>query len=253
MKILSKREDGFHNIETIFHRINLFDEIEIIETDKNIEVEIISGNLINDKNNLCFKAAEYLNNFCGTQKGVLIKLKKNIPIGAGLGGGSSDAATVLLALNNLWNLNLSIDELNKIAIKIGSDVPYFLNYNSAFATGRGEVLNYFKIDLPFWILLVNPGINISTAEAYQSLSNLKNRKIKSLPKFSIDNLNEILSNDFEDVILNNFSEINKIKSDLINFGAKFALMSGSGSSVFGLFENENQVQNAKIILIVLHL
>ncbi|MDA0986885.1 MAG: 4-(cytidine 5'-diphospho)-2-C-methyl-D-erythritol kinase [Bacteroidetes bacterium] len=244
LKVLDKRNDGFHNIETIFHRINLYDEIEISESNK---IEIITDNkfLPKDERNFCFKAALAIQNFCKVNRGVKINIKKFIPIGSGLGGGSSNAATVLKLLIKFWGVEITNTELNKIALSIGSDVSYFLTDTSAYATGRGEIINNIKFDFPFWIITVHPKIHIKTNWAYNVLSD--NRKSVSTKFFTgNENIIEMFLNDLHKYSVNDFEEfifpfhpmLNNIKNELIKFKATNSIMSGSGSSIFGLFTNE---------------
>jgi 4-diphosphocytidyl-2-C-methyl-D-erythritol kinase len=188
---------------------------------------------------------------------VQIQLQKNIPIGAGLGGGSSDAAATLVGLNQLWNLRLGQDQLNHFALLLGSDVPYFVSRGSAYATGRGELLEYFPLDLPYWIVIVYPNLHISTTWAYQQLD-LRNgdshRAVRSTESSIKDILVELiphprrlitsLMNDFEPTILAAHPEIGQIKKKLYDLGAEFAQLSGSGSSVYGLFIQEEEATHA---------
>ncbi len=245
LRILDKREDGFHNIETIFHKIVLFDEITI-SPHYNIVITSNNNQLPTDEKNFCYKAVLALQNKLNITQGVHIKIEKNIPIGSGLGGGSSDAALVLRLLPQLWKSDINNTELNKIALSIGSDVPYFLQQYSAYATGRGENLKSFLINLPFWIVGIHPRSRVSTAWAYSTLSESR----KTIPnKFFehsninidnyISNISDFAINDFEEVVFNQSPSLKNIKNDLLTRGAKVALLSGTGSSVFGLFDNKD--------------
>ena len=169
LNILGKRSDGYHDLETIFHEIDCFDEIEFEQHDK---VAMTADSILVpiDESNLCLSAANLLQKEKHVRPGVMIHLKKNIPIGAGLGGGSSDAAAVLCGLNHFWKLKLSNNQLRTLAAQIGSDVPFFIDGGTAYATGRGEILESFSLVLPFWIAVVTPLIRISTAWAYNHLS-----------------------------------------------------------------------------------
>ena len=258
LRIIGKREDGYHNIETIYHRINLCDEI-ILEPSLSITIMCDNISVPSNENNLCFRAAKLLQQYCNIDSGVYIKLIKNIPVGAGLGGGSSDAAATLLGLVKIWNLGINKNKLHELALQLGSDVPYFLKEGTAYATGRGEILDYFKFDIPYWIVLVYPNINISTSWAYQSFydsrfkrheSNLKPQTSKSsLKQILLSNiqrpqeLNHLLHNDFEPIILHTHESIAYIKVSLYAAGAKFAQMSGSGSAVYGLFGSQQEVNS----------
>ncbi len=247
--IVGERPDGFHNIETIFYHINLFDELHL-SLANDISISCSDPKIPTDCNNLCWKAAELLQNELKTTNGVKISLTKNIPIGAGLGGGSSDAASILQSLPTLWGKQTYSSHLEKIALKLGSDVPFFLSNSSAYAEGRGEILQNIVLTLPYWIVLVNPKIHVSTPWAYKILSEKRNgvfsARQRLLDQFSKAPIQTIVNskNDFEEVVFKEFPKIKKIKDQLSEFGAVLSLMSGSGSSVFGLFENEHSAQSA---------
>jgi len=247
--ILGKRSDGYHDLETIFHEINLFDEIDL-EPHKTMEMNADSILVPVDETNLCMKAANILKKERKVKEGAIIQLRKNIPVGAGLGGGSSDAAAVLRGLNELWKLRLSNSQLRTIAEQIGSDVPFFIEGGNAYASGRGEILEHFSLDLPFWIAVVTPLINISTEWAYSHLKLQRDGKLSELrTKIAkqISNPKKIASlvqNDFEESTIKFYPEIGQLKEKLKESGAVFASMSGSGSSVFGFFENEKKALDA---------
>ncbi|MFZ4619750.1 MAG: 4-(cytidine 5'-diphospho)-2-C-methyl-D-erythritol kinase [Bacteroidota bacterium] len=242
LHIVGKRQDGFHDIETIFHRINLYDEINI-ENSEDISISCSNPSIPTDSGNLCWKAADLLRKESGKTNGARIEIKKNIPVGAGLGGGSSDAASVLTALNGLWKLSLDRSTLHRIALQLGSDVPFFLEHSSAYAEGRGERLLSIDLRLPYWIVLVNPNIHVSTPWAYKRLSDLRNgtfpqrqhliERIGDAPVTGILNA----ENDFEEIVFAEHQKIRKIKLQLTELGAVLSLMSGSGSTMFGLFND----------------
>ncbi len=249
LRILRKRGDGYHDIETIFHRVNIFDELTF-SSSPSITLTCNRPELSQGEDNLCTKAANFLHEAYSVKDGVHIQLTKHIPVGAGLGGGSADAATTLLSLNHFWSLNLDKKSLEAFALQLGSDVPFFLHEGSAYATGRGERLEYFQLDLPYWIVLVFPNVNISTAWAYQ-----KSEIIDQKPKIKIkDTLLEnihrpqrlmtLIQNDFEPLVLRSYPVIAQVKKRLYDLGAEFAQMSGSGSSMYGLFSNEQHVLDA---------
>jgi 4-diphosphocytidyl-2-C-methyl-D-erythritol kinase len=254
LHVLRKRQDGFHDIETIFHRINLFDEI-IFEPSPTISLSSNQHNLPTDDTNLCIRAAGLLQRAFKKHNGVHITLKKNIPIGAGLGGGSSDAAAVLTALPVWWNESPEAIDHRTLALELGSDVPYFLQRGTAYATGRGEILQYFKLDLPYWIVVVYPNLHISTSWAYQNVeiknaltsnvkpqtSNLKDTLLEHLSNPRM--LMNLLHNDFEPLVLRTYPDVAKIKKALYDSGAVFAQLSGSGSSVYGFFNSEKYAKD----------
>jgi 4-diphosphocytidyl-2-C-methyl-D-erythritol kinase len=249
LHILGKRSDGYHDLETIFREIDLFDEIDL-EPQKTLEINADSILVPVDESNLCFQAADLLRKDRKIKEGVLIQLRKKIPIGAGLGGGSSNAAAVLLGLNELWNLKLSHDQLRMLAGQIGADVAFFIEGGNAYGSGRGEILEHFSLDIPYWIAVVTPLIHISTTWAYSHLKlhrDGKGTELRAKIAKQISNPKKIVSlvqNDFEQSTIEVYPQIGQIKESLKEKGAVFSLMSGSGSSVFGFFENEKKALNA---------
>jgi len=250
LRILRKRSDGYHDLETVFHRINLWDDIVLRPTPGTLRLETDRADLPADSSNLCLRAAELLKAKAPAGAGVSISLRKHIPVGAGLGGGSSDAASVLLGLKHLWSMRMSDDELRSMALRLGSDVPYFLGHGSAYATGRGERLELIPLVLPYWIVVVVPPVHISTAWAYQHLRlsdrppqrSLKDIVLRPLPELQ-DSLAQ-LSNDFEPLVLESHADIREAKNRLSGSGAACALMSGTGSAVFALFADEDSARRA---------
>lgn len=249
--VTEKRPDGYHNIETIFYPITkLFDSI-IFKKDTQTSFECNIPSLNND-DNIIFKAIKLLEDFTGEKFNVNIKLIKNIPFGAGLGGGSSNAAETLKALNYLYDLNLKTSELLELAAKIGADVPFFINPAPTFATGIGNIFSPIDFKINYPILLIKPDISISTKEAYKSIKPEK-------PKFALTELSgknfntnlpylNQIKNDFENFAFTKYPELSNIKNILIEKGAFFALMSGSGSTIYGIFENNYKAIEAQKIL-----
>jgi 4-diphosphocytidyl-2-C-methyl-D-erythritol kinase len=244
LHVLGKRPDGYHNIETVFRLIDLYDELEFVQDDEGISFTSDSPVLVNDDTNLCIRAAHLLRELTGIHMGVEITLKKRIPLGSGLGGGSSDAAAVLKGLTKLWALDISTEELQTVSATLGSDVPFFFTSQTAFATGRGELLAPFALQIPYWILVVTPDIHVSTLWAY---SNMRLKQVPSrtdlreLLQTAINKpelLRTSLTNDFEQTVFREFGDIAKLKETLLKEGADVALMSGSGSSVFAFFSSE---------------
>lgn len=238
LNIVKKRDDGFHNLETIFYQINdLFDELVLEQSDK-LELILIdeNDNLRND--NIIIRAVKLLEQKTEKKLTPKISLKKNIPIGAGLGGGSSDGAATLKAINELYNLNVNFEELAILALELGSDVPLFLYDYPTIGKSRGELLTQtpLKIDLP--ILLVNPGIHISTREAFLNITPKQNLfKYSEIQNYEMSNWNGKVVNDFEASVFELYPEIEKIKNKLYENGSIFSLMSGTGSTVYGIFES----------------
>lgn len=245
--IINKRLDGYHNIETIFYPINLCDIITL----KKYKEFSFNSNLkeIQNENNLIINAIHLLEDFIKEKINVSISLQKNIPIGAGLGGGSSNAATTLLSINELFNLNLDDETLLKLAIQLGSDVPFFLNPIPSFATSRGEEIYPIKFEIKKPILIINPGIHIATKWAYENIiPKFPLFHLSVLNNIQINNFNELKNkvvNDFEEIVFQSYPEIKNIKDDLYKLNAEFSLMSGSGSSVFGIFPEYNYAKLAK--------
>jgi 4-diphosphocytidyl-2-C-methyl-D-erythritol kinase len=242
LKVLEKRNDGYHNIQTLFYPIqNLYDEIKISFASKNS----ITGNFpseINDNNNLILKAKNILEDFLNVKLNCRIEVNKNIPLGAGLGGGSSDAATTLLGLNTLFELNLGKNDLMNLAIHLGSDVPFFINSKPAIGTSRGEILEEFDLEIPYYILLVNPGIHISTKFAFDNIIPANNKLNYLVFDFNSDsnysNIQNAIINDFENVVFNLYPDIKTIAELMLNEGALFSKMTGTGSTVYGFFKEK---------------
>jgi 4-diphosphocytidyl-2-C-methyl-D-erythritol kinase len=252
LHIHKKRDDGFHELESLFQMVAWYDEVELEETQGNVELFCDTPGIPNDETNLVVKAARLLQNrYPGKCGGVQITLKKNIPSGAGLGGGSGNAAGVLLALNIIWNLKIPRDDLISMASELGSDVPFFLMSPCAIGTGRGEILQSVENQISFYILMIYPGFPISTPWVYENLK-LKLTKPKNnisiLKNFILRSefaqLGAALYNDLEPVVFKRYPEILRVKNDLLNSGAGGALLSGSGSTVFGIFDNPEIAKKA---------
>ena len=248
LNIINKRLDGFHNLETIFYPIDLFDEIRFTKSDK-FSFNSNDSELSKESTNLIIKAKEQLENYSGIQFPVEVYLNKNIPIGAGLGGGSSNAASTLIALNNLFDIKIELKGLAEISLNIGSDVPFFLNPVPAFAESRGEKIIPLNLSINKHIVVVNPGIHISTKWAFRLIKPKKpNKSLKLLVGKSETELDELMNsatNDFEKIVFDQFPEIKNIKENLVNrFGATFSMMTGTGSTIWGLFdEAENAIKS----------
>lgn len=246
LNVISKRTDGYHNIETFFYPLfELHDKLVFSKSEKtNFICNDI--NLPTDENNLIIKAKIVLENYIESKLNVNISLSKVIPYGAGLGGGSSNAAVTLLALNELFNLNISYNILNSLAANLGSDVSFFLKNKPAFGEGRGEILTYFdNIYFDYPILLIFPEIHISTKEAYQNIHpKLSSLDMKNIIGGSIREWRTQLKNDFEEFAFAKYPLLRKIKESLYSMNSIFSLMSGSGSSIYGIFEDLNAAKNA---------
>jgi len=252
LHVHGKRKDGFHELETIFQMVSLYDEMELEPLSSGIKLECDTPGIPTDDTNLACKAALLLRKSCQVEdKGVSIRLKKKIPFGAGLGGGSGNAAGVLMGLNRLWSLNVEREKLVALASELGSDVPFFLTSPCALGMGRGEQLKALEPCSKFQVLLVFPGFPIATPWVYQNLK-LKLTKRgnnisilrKNLSLSDIASLGSQLYNDLEPVVIQRFPEIQVIKDELRTWGALGVLLSGSGSTVFGIFDNPEKARVA---------
>ena len=252
LHILGKREDGFHELETLFQMVKLFDEIKIECIPSGLELVCDQADIPQDEGNLAIKAAQILQaQFPDRCKGARIHLNKNIPHGAGLGGGSGNAAGVLLGLNFLWDIKLKRKDLILIASQLGSDVPFFLLSPCAIGRGRGEVLEPVESSIRFYILMVYPGFAVSTPLVYGNLKlklTKRQNNISILKNFLLQSeyaqLGASWSNDLEPVVFQEHPGLSEIKKEMLALGAKGALLSGSGSTVFGIFDNPEIAKNA---------
>ncbi|MCX6179606.1 MAG: 4-(cytidine 5'-diphospho)-2-C-methyl-D-erythritol kinase [Chlorobiales bacterium] len=243
--ITGKREDGYHTLETIFAPINWYDVIEFSESEV-ISMSCSNVTLPVDDNNLCIRAAKSLQQFAGIKSGVTMRLHKQVPFGAGLGGGSSDAATVLRVLNELWKVNASSADLHTLAVALGADVPYFLEIKGlAYAKGIGDDLDDLGFTLPYFVVTVFPEEHISTVWAYKNFYPRFDRELPDLKQCASDlclsgkkEVFPVFENDFEPAVFDHFPAVKLVKSTLLEAGCVFASLSGSGSAVFGLFESE---------------
>jgi len=253
--VLDKRDDGYHNILSLLHCIGLYDILQfeladtlILESDLDIPYD----------RNLVYKAASLLKDHSGTEKGARIILRKEIPSGAGLGGGSSDAAYTLMALNNLWELDFGKAELKALGSVLGSDVPFFFEGPLAAAEGRGEQLTSLPVARSYVLLLVKADCSVSTSWAYGALNRegkgkmarIENKKnniqliYRALASGDISSIAGNVQNDFENAVIRHYPVIGAVKELLLKNGAVLAHMSGSGSTVFGLFNDESGALNA---------
>ena len=247
LDIIRKREDGYHELKMIMQTVSLYDKL-YIEVSDELSLTSNKADIPLDNRNLVWKAAELFFDYIKTDKKCKIYIEKNIPDGAGLGGGSSDAATTLLALNEIFDSGLSEDELINIAVKIGADVPFFILKGTCMAEGIGEKLTKIENKTNPFVLIYKPEFSISTKWAYDNL-NLKNKTVYNLDTI-VENLKnpaynfENIFNYLEDVSIPNFPQIKNIKITMKNLGATASLMSGSGSSVFGIFDDETKAKQA---------
>ena len=252
LKIIGKRNDGYHELVSIVVPVALYDKLKISKLEKGLEVYCIGRELPKGQNNLINRAAISFFEKTGIRKGAKITIIKKIPISSGLGGGSSDAAATLKGLNQLWGNPLSKGDLKSIAISLGADVPFFFLQRPAIARGIGEILQPIKNFPKFWYVIVSPDLMISTAWAYKmaklKLTNEEKKNILNSFKKVIFNIPDILFNDLESVTIKKHPFLSSIKSTLIKLGALGALMTGSGPSLFGLFDSTKKAHEAGKIL-----
>jgi len=244
LRILGTRPDGYHDLKTVFQSLALFDSVTVSARRGPLAVECDEPDIPTDHRNLVWKAASLLHRVAtgkaSAPSGVLIDLRKRIPSEAGLGGGSSNAAMTLLALNKLWRLNLDLPTLTRIGSRLGADVPYFLVGGTALGLGRGDDIYPLTDMPPVHVVILRPGFGVSTADAYKWFDDETRKALREpaprplppgWPAWSA-----ALRNDLEIPVVRHHPAIGRIRQSLLDAGASFAAMSGSGSAVFGLFE-----------------
>jgi len=251
LRVLGKRADGFHELCTVFQTVSLSDQLNF-SLHNEIKLNCNDEKIPVGDRNLIVKAAKILMEKFKVEKGAEISLEKNIPSPGGLGGGSSNAAAALIGLIRLWEIQVNFEELCEIGKTIGSDVPFFFYGGTALGTGRGTEIFPLEDFREKNLLIVTPNVDVSTAEAFRRLNapDLTNKASKSILKIcrneaeTLDLQQSNQVNDFEKLIFEIKPEIGRVKKKLIDSGSKSALMSGSGASVFALFENAEQLRNA---------
>jgi 4-diphosphocytidyl-2-C-methyl-D-erythritol kinase len=251
LDVLYRRQDAFHEIRTVYQTVSLFDRLDIESAEDGIWVDCNDPRVPRDDSNLVHRAASALKQAVGTRAGARIRIEKHIPVGGGLGGGSSNAAATLMGLTRLWGLGCGFDLLFEVSKAMGSDVPFFLVGGTMLGAGRGEEIYPLPEVNCDTLLLVNPGTSVSTGSAYQGLKRLTTAQSDRIIPFTILAANGIRKlplevwNDLEESVLVTNPEIDEVKRRLMALGARRALMSGSGATVFGVFENSAEVQSAE--------
>ncbi len=249
LNVVSKRFDGYHDLEMIMVPVKLHDKLQFIRLETK-DILVLSNITIttNDKDNLVYKVASYMQKEYRVQNGVKIIINKQIPIAAGLAGGSADAAATIRGLNKLWKLNLTYEEMADLGLKFGSDIPFCIYNKPCIAKGRGEELVFLKQKLKFPILIVNPNVPISTKEVFSKVKkeNITERKISYMAN-AIYNKNtkliiKELHNSLESIAFELEPKIKQIKEQMTKWGKCGALMSGSGASVFAIAEKKNTLK-----------
>lgn len=249
LDVIRKREDGFHEVEMIMTMVDLADRLELEELPRDtIIISSQAGYIPLDEKNLAFQAARLIKDRYNVRKGVYINLSKNIPVAAGLAGGSSDAAAALRGLNRLWELNIPESELEELGSHLGSDVPFCVTGGTAIARGRGEKLERIPNPPQCWVVLAKPPINVSTADVYGRLRAANIAKhpdtgalTDAIVRLDFQALCAGLGNVLEEVTLKLHPEVQQLKDSMISLGADGVLMSGSGPTVFGLVSKEAKV------------
>ena len=245
LSVIRKRSDGFHDIETLMYPIGLSDVLEIVPARDGVFEFISTGLSIDEENgdNICVRACRLISQKYALPS-VKIHLHKIIPLGAGLGGGSSDAAFVLKLIRRIFSVKMCNNELEDMAAELGSDCRFFINGKPAFSSARGEVLSPVSLSLKgYHLLLVKPPVSVSTAWAYENvIPSGKSLPDINQPGKNIESYGPLLTNDFEETIMGQFPEVRRVKNKLMDMGAIYAAMSGSGSAVYGLFKDAPKLQ-----------
>ncbi|SET78950.1 4-diphosphocytidyl-2-C-methyl-D-erythritol kinase [Oceanobacillus limi] len=249
LDVLGRRKDGYHDVEMIMATIDLADRIELtsIEEDE-VEVSLWSRYVPNDERNLAYKAAKLFKKAYGISKGVHIKIEKNIPVSAGLGGGSTNAAAVLRGLNKLWDVKVPLVELASLGMEIDADVPFCVFGSTALARGRGEIIKKLPSPPSCWVILAKPDIGVSTKSILQRVNSDQishpntEEIINALDTKNFSNICKYIGNSLEEVTMSIYPEVKRIKEKMANAGADGVLMSGSGPTVYGLVQHHNKAQ-----------
>ena len=258
LRILDRRTDGYHNLWSLMQTVGLADEVAIVRAADHREIRLTCDlpSLSVDRTNLVYKAAAEMLAHAGQTVGLNIRLTKRIPMGAGLGGGSSDAAATMIGIDQLLNLGWSADRFMDIGQRLGSDVPFFFQAPTAVVAGRGERVRAVSLSGVRWVVLVNPGFPVETKWAYQELSSTR-AEVPSLPdqiasiermrQLSWADVSALAQNDFEPPVFGAHASLKTIKDTLVRQGAEIALLSGSGATVFGLFSDQGQAHRAAAV------
>ena len=249
LQIIRRRKDGYHDLQTVFYPLKIYDALEVIQdtsdkTNETYQFECTGLDVVVDaRTNLCLKAYQLLKNDFPQITSIRMHLHKTIPIGAGLGGGSADGAFTLLLLNQKFGLGISREMLLDYALQIGSDCPFFIINKPCYATGRGEFLEPLALDLSSYrFIIVHPGIHINTGQVFSEITPaVPAKSSKEIIKQNIQTWRDELKNDFEELVFKKYPEVKKIKNELYESGSVYAAMSGSGSSVYGIFEKEHTI------------
>ena len=253
LRVLGRRADGYHEICTIFQTVTLRDTLTFeAADDERLELTCTDPSIPTDESNLVMRAASLLRGRYRVSRGARVRLEKRVPAGGGLGGGSSDAAATLIALSNLWNLKTDSAELSEMGARLGADVPFFLTGGTALGAGTGTEITPLEDARKMALVVATPDVHVSTAEAYKALNAPALTKTDGVVNLSVsrteadfpDSLCDVMSNDFEAVVVRLHPEIGRARDALLGAGAARASLSGSGSSVYGVFESELEAGRA---------
>lgn len=251
LDVLRRRENGYHDVKMVMQTVNLYDTLTLSKIDEGIVITTNTGELPLNEDNLIYKAAKLLLEYVDKKAGVSIHLDKQIPIAAGMAGGSTDAASTLLGINELYNLDLTKEELAEVGVKIGADVPYCIYGGTYLSEGIGEVLTKLPDAPDCYVVIAKLGIGVSTKYVYENLHIETVEKhpdidgmIDAIKTGSLDGVTEKMENVLETVTIKRYPEIETMKKCLLENGAENALMSGSGPTVFGIFKEEKIAKQA---------
>lgn len=250
LEVLRRRDDGYHDLSSLMLPIGIYDHLELTSRrEGGVSLECDAPGVPADGSNLAWRAAEIFLNTTGSRDGVHIRIHKNIPAAAGLGGGSADAAGVLLMLNEMHDNRLTLPQLASLGLKLGADVPFFLHRRPALATGIGEQLSLVEGLPAYPLVLVKPPVSVSTGWVYQSLKLTRKESHIKLVDFVARpwQLSEVMRNDLETVTLTTYPALAEIKRWLLDGGAVGALMSGSGPTVFGVFREKGLAEEMRVL------
>jgi 4-diphosphocytidyl-2-C-methyl-D-erythritol kinase len=254
LRVHGRRPDGYHELSTIFQTVTLRDTLTFQATDDgSLGLVCSDPSIPADDSNLVLRAASILRERFGVSQGARVELLKSIPAGGGLGGGSADAAIALAALATLWGIETDAFELAEIGARLGADVPFFLTGGTALGTGTGTDIRPLEDAPKMHFVIVSPGVHVSTAEAYGALGAPALTKVEPVVNLSVsrteadfpDSLCDVWSNDFEAVVVRLYPEIGRARETLAAAGARSAMLSGSGSSVFGVFDSKGEAASAR--------
>ena len=265
LRVLGKRPDGYHNLLSLLVPVSLYDELRLELGSRGVELRCPNSDLPTDAQNLVYRAAQLVLDACQRDEGVRIELKKSIPVGAGLGGGSSDAATTLFAVNQLLGSPLAVPDMHPLAVKLGADVPFFLLGQWAMAEGIGDRLTPINNVPTFWTVLMHPHFQVSTRWAYENLTlttgpngskfnilgdtsagemTTSHQRLLDRRHLTLEDMLPLLANDFEPLVFGHHPQLHDLRKTMLAAGARAVAMTGSGPTLVGLFGSEREARAA---------